>query len=47
MKDHLGTEDPHGILSEVSTLLLQYVKSSEVYNKSQLYTKQDIDNQSK
>ena len=25
----------------------QYVKSPEVYNKSQLYTKQDIDNQSK
>lgn len=47
MKDHLGTEDPHGILQEVATLLLQYVKSSEVYNKSQLYTKQDIDNQSK
>ena len=47
IKDHLRTEDPHGILHEVSNLLLQYVKNSEVYDKSQLYTKQDIDNQSK
>lgn len=47
LKDHtklVGEDDPHKILPEVQTILEKYVKSSEVFTKSQIYTKQDIDN---
>ena len=47
LREHLNAEDPHNILQEVKYLLQQYVKNSDVYAKSQLYTKQDIDDQSK
>lgn len=43
LKDHINTEDPHQILPEVLNLLTQYVKYSDVYLKSQLYTKNEID----
>ena len=45
IRDHLIAKDPHDVLQEVATMLLQYVKGSEVYNKNQLYTKQEIDHQ--
>lgn len=47
LKDHTkltGSEDPHKILPEVITLLQQYVKTSEIYSKSDLYIKKEIDN---
>lgn len=47
LKEHtrlLGTDDPHKILPEVKTILEKYVKSSDVFTKSQIYTKQDVDN---
>lgn len=40
----VGSDDPHKILPEVKDLLEKYVKSSDVFTKSQLYTKQDVDN---
>lgn len=40
----VGSDDPHKILPEVKTILEKYVKFSDVFTKSQLYTKQDIDN---
>lgn len=40
----VGTDDPHQILPEVQTILEKYVKSSDIFTKSQLYTKQDVDN---
>ena len=39
----VGSDDPHQILPEVQTILEKYVKSSDVFTKSQLYTKQDVD----
>lgn len=45
VRDHVNTEDPHNIIPEIETLLEKYVKVSDVYNKSQLYTKRDIDKQ--
>lgn len=45
LKEHINTEDPHNILPEVQAILEKYVKTSDVYYKSQLYTKQDIDRQ--
>lgn len=47
MKDHLNSEDPHGILAQVADLLVKYAKSSDVYTKSLVYNKQEIDSQSK
>lgn len=47
LKEHtrlVGSDDPHQILPEVRTILEKYVKSSDIFTKSQLYTKQDIDN---
>lgn len=47
LKEHTrlqGTDDPHKILPEVKTILEKYVKSSDVFTKSQIYTKQDVDN---
>lgn len=38
-----GSDDPHEILPEVLSLLEKYVKSSEIYSKSQLYTQSEID----
>lgn len=46
LKDHINAEDPHRILPEVEDMLEQYVKQSEIYFKSQLYTKNEIDKQS-
>lgn len=46
IKDHLNSEDPHNILPEVKSILQDYVKQSEVYLKKQLYTKNEIDEQS-
>lgn len=40
----VGPDDPHQILPEVRTILENYVKSSDIFTKSQLYTKQDVDN---
>ena len=39
-----GQDDPHQILPEVKAILEKYVKSSDIFTKSQLYTKQDVDN---
>lgn len=47
IKEHLNAEDPHNILEEIAIILEKYVKITDVFNKEQLYTKQDIDNQSK
>lgn len=47
LKEHVSTEDPHNILQKVNYILQQYVKNSEVYTKSQVYTQQEIDNQAK
>lgn len=44
IKDHLNVEDPHNILTKVASLLVDYVKSSEVYSKSDVYTKQEVNN---
>lgn len=46
LEDHTDAEDPHRILPEVEDMLEQYVKQSQVYFKSQLYTKNEIDQQS-
>lgn len=43
LKEHTSATDPHGILPEVAVLLQSYAKSSDIYNKSQLYIKDDID----
>ena len=40
----VGSDDPHQILPEVRNILEKYVKSSDIFTKSQLYTKQDVDN---
>ena len=40
----VGPDDPHQILPEVRTILENYVKSSDIFTTSQLYTKQDVDN---
>lgn len=45
LKDHINSEDPHGILPDVRDILEKYVKLSDIYQKSQLYTKQEIDKQ--
>lgn len=37
-----GQDDPHEILPEVKQLLTNYVKSSNVYTTSQVYTKEEI-----
>lgn len=42
LKEHINTEDPHQILPEVKDMLEKYVKTSEIYSKSQLYTKEEI-----
>lgn len=46
LKEHVDSEDPHRILPEVEDMLEQYVKQSQVYFKDQLYTKNEIDQQS-
>lgn len=46
LKEHTDAEDPHRILPIVEDMLEQYVKQSQVYFKSQLYTKNEIDQQS-
>nr|DAJ81380.1 MAG TPA: hypothetical protein [Caudoviricetes sp.] len=47
VREHANAEDPHNILPEVHYLLQQYVKTADIYSKSQLYTKTDIDTQAK
>lgn len=46
LKEHVDTEDPHRILPIVEDMLEQYVKQSQVYFRNQLYTKNEIDQQS-
>lgn len=46
LKDHTNVKDPHRILPEVEDMLEQYVKQSEIYFRNQLYTKNEIDQQS-
>lgn len=45
LKSHENAEDPHGILPEVRNILESYVKLTDIYSKSQLYTKDEIDRQ--
>lgn len=45
LREHLNAEDPHEILPEVKDMLEKYVKTSEVYPKSQVYTKNEINKQ--
>ena len=40
----VGSDDPHKILPEVESMLEKYVKTSDIYTKSQLYTQQDVNN---
>ena len=47
VREHVNADDPHNILPEVAIILEKYVRITDVYVKSQLYTKQDIDNQAK
>lgn len=47
IKKHEDAEDPHHTLDEVEYLLEKYAKLADVYSRTQLYTKQEIDNQSK
>lgn len=42
LKEHINAEDPHEILPEVRDMLEKYVKTSDIYSKSQLYTKEEI-----
>ncbi len=42
LKEHINAEDPHQILPEVRDMLEKYVKTSDIYSKSQLYTKEEI-----
>lgn len=44
LKEHIDQEDPHNILPEVLTLLEKYVKTSDIYGKQELYTKQELTN---
>lgn len=46
LRDHINDDDPHRILPQVEDMLEQYVKQADVYFKTQLYTKNEIDNQS-
>lgn len=46
LKEHVDTEDPHRILPVIEDMLEQYVKQSQVYFRNQLYTKNEIDQQS-
>lgn len=47
LRDHLNTDDPHNTLDEIATILEKYAKLSEIYTKTQLYTKQEINTQLK
>lgn len=46
LRDHINDDDPHHILPQVEDMLEQYVKQADVYFKTQLYTKNEIDSQS-
>lgn len=41
---HINADDPHSTLTDIENLLQQYVKTSEVYDKSLVYNKQETDN---
>lgn len=43
LEAHINTQDPHNILNQVKQILLSYSKTSEIYPKSQLYTKQEVE----
>ena len=45
IKDHLSSDDPHNIIDQVRDILEQYVKQTDVYFKSQVYTKDEVDKQ--
>lgn len=42
VKQHQNASDPHQILPEVDNKLEKYVKTSEIYPKSQLYTQAEV-----
>lgn len=46
LRDHINDNDPHRVIPQVEDMLEQYVKQADVYFKSQLYTKDEIDSQS-
>lgn len=46
LRDHINDDDPHRVIPQVEDMLEQYVKQADVYFKSQLYTKNEIDQQS-
>lgn len=46
LRDHINDDDPHRILPQVEDMLEQYVRQADIYFKSQLYTKDEIDSQS-
>lgn len=45
LKEHTTADDPHDILSKVQDILEKYVKTSDVYTKSQVYTQSEINKQ--
>lgn len=45
LNDHKNAEDPHNIIPEVLDILEKYVQYKDIYAKSQLYTKQELDAQ--
>lgn len=42
LNSHLSASDPHNIMSLVNEALLEYVKASQVYLKSETYTKAEV-----
>lgn len=42
LNSHLSASDPHKVMNLVREALTEYVKTSQVYLKSELYTKNDI-----
>lgn len=47
LKEHISASDPHGIIPEVELILNKYVKTSDIYNKQDLYTKSEINSELK
>lgn len=45
IRDHLSSDDPHNIIDQVRDILEQYVKQTDVYFKSQVYTKDEVKKQ--
>lgn len=47
LKKHIKDSDPHNIIPEVEEILQKYAKLTDIFSKSSLYTKNDIDKQLK